>query len=377
MSTRVSTQIAFYLSVILFCFGVGLWGFFRLTQVDQNKSTDVYQWVPDDCIGVVESDNMDFFMNEFLHVEYNQQLDTLRNMGFIKTILTDLVSFNHNHSHGLKGNMNNLIISFHTKGDSRDVVAYFKVGKETRRYFDELLGNKYGVGYIPRKENYRGMDIYIYPIENDNYISVCCKNGVIAVSSQMRLIERVIDAKKDGSSLRKNANFNAMYQTKSENFLTLYGHTPSIPKVATEGEDYWSDYNVNMNSGAFYLSGSTYGDSTNSESFIDKLKDIPTYRSDSVLVVCGQEKVDSTISTSIIKPNPELFDKCISGLSRDASAIMVLDMEKCVQNPEEYKAYMPPLMSEYPWLFRSFILSVQLSVVDDKAYHIFIFTYKS
>lgn len=50
--------------------------------------------------------------------------------------------------------------------------------------------------------------------------------------------------------------------------------------------------------------------------------------SDSLLVVSGRERVDSCISKVIASPSHTLFDECVSNLSRDASYIMVTDMEK-------------------------------------------------
>lgn len=55
---------------------------------------------------------------------------------------------------------------------------------------------------------------------------------------------------------------------------------------------------------------------------------------------------------------------------------MVTDMEKVMEAPEKYASYLPPFMLRHADLFRSFILSVQLTEVDNRLSHIFVFTYK-
>lgn len=55
---------------------------------------------------------------------------------------------------------------------------------------------------------------------------------------------------------------------------------------------------------------------------------------------------------------------------------MVADMDKIAQKPEYYYSYLPPFLQRHPDLFRPFILSVQITEVEDRLSHIFVFTYK-
>ena len=56
MGYRTVAKFGVLLSVILFCIGVGLYGFARLNAADKDKDIDLVSWVPDDCIGVMETD---------------------------------------------------------------------------------------------------------------------------------------------------------------------------------------------------------------------------------------------------------------------------------------------------------------------------------
>lgn len=73
MGYRTVAKFGVLLSVILFCIGVGLYGFARLNAADKDKDIDLVSWVPDDCIGVMETDNIDFFMNAFSRMAYAAQ----------------------------------------------------------------------------------------------------------------------------------------------------------------------------------------------------------------------------------------------------------------------------------------------------------------
>ena len=377
MTHKTSIHIIIFLSIILICFGAGVYGMFHLNQLKETANSDICEWIPDDCIGVFESDNMDFFTNELLRVQYASQLDTLRNMGFIKIILSDLVSFNFTKSHSFVGNLNHLVVSFHTNKNPRDIVAYFKVGEETKSYFYDVITRRHGVSFMPKKEEYRGEKIYIYPVDENNYVSVFGGDGVVVASLQKRLVEKVIDAKKDKNSLGQDKLFRSLYQNKQENFMTLYGRGPSVPSLSYGKSHYWTNYDINMNRDVFYLSGSTYecvpeGDIP----CVECLDDIKSQSGEGFLIVNGNEAVDSCISTAIVKENPNQFDKVLSGLSRDAQCIMAFDMEKVASSPEKFKPYLPPVLYDYPWMLRHFIMSVQFSVVDGQLFHIFIFTYK-
>ena len=90
----------------------------------------------------------------------------------------------------------------------------------------------------------------------------------------------------------------------------------------------------------------------------------------------GHEKVDSCITNAISKPKNRIFDQCLSNLSRDASYIMVADMDKVAENIEQYSPYIPGFICDNIGLFRSFIISSQVTEINGRYSHIYVFTYK-
>lgn len=376
MNFRTITKLVLFFIITLFLVGISFFAFMRLNQANERTNSNLYEWVPDDCVGVFESDNVEFFLNELSHTTYVEKLDTFLTTDFVKVVLQDLVGFTSEDSHSLNNYMNHFVLSFHSSVDPLQTVAYFRVGEEARKYLQAYIKKRFGVNFTPQSETYRGIRIAVYPLGEDAYMSVCSGKGMVAVSPQKKLIERVIDAHKDDTSLSNDELFASMYQKKTANFVSLYGRTSAVKGLSDEKEECWSSFDVNFNSEMFYLSGYTAMPDSNKVHALQKLSEISPLNEKGALVVVGQENVDSCISSRIASESTDIFDVCVSSLSRDASCIMVLDMDNCVADPARYEQYLPTFISQFPWLFHSFIVSMQLTVFEDTVYHLFTFTYK-
>lgn len=378
MQIRSVIKLGVVLSVVLFCIGIAFYGFARLSMADKENRVDIFEFVPKDCAGILETDNIDNFMHVFSQAAYSSQLDTLHRAGLMNDILSDLSRYSSAAAHGLSYQMNHVVISFHRPHTAMDVVAYFRIGKEGKHQLIEAVKGKHGADFIPKKETYRGKKIEIYPLSSTKYLSVYTTDGLVVVSYQKKLIEQVIDAVKDNNSLREDSVFTSIHHTQPASFITIYGRTPSVPFLGKESCHSWSEYDIHLNSEVFYLSGQMKeGQADCLDRMLQAVHTVPVVsESDSLLVVSGRERVDSCISKVIASPSHTLFDECVSNLSRDASYIMVTDMEKVAAAPEQFASYLPPFLIRHADLFRSFILSIQFTEVNNCLSHIFVFTYK-
>lgn len=378
MQIRSVIKLGVVLSVVLFCIGIAFYGFARLSMADKENRVDIFEFVPKDCAGILETDNIDNFMHVFSQAAYSSQLDTLHRAGLMNDILSDLSRYSSAAAHGLSYQMNHVVISFHRPHTAMDVVAYFRIGKEGKHQLIEAVKGKHGADFIPKKETYRGKKIEIYPLSSTKYLSVYTTDGLVVVSYQKKLIEQVIDAVKDNSSLREDSVFTSIHHTQPASFITIYGRTPSVPFLGKESCHSWSEYDIHLNSEVFYLSGQMKEEQADClDRMLQVVHTVPVVsESDSLLVVSGRERVDSCISKVIASPSHTLFDECVSNLSRDASYIMVTDMEKVAAAPEQFASYLPPFLIRHADLFRSFILSIQFTEVNNRLSHIFVFTYK-
>lgn len=378
MQIRSVIKLGVVLSVVLFCIGIAFYGFARLSMADKENRVDIFEFVPKDCAGILETDNIDNFMHVFSQAAYSSQLDTLHRAGLMNDILSDLSRYSSAAAHGLSYQMNHVVISFHRPHTAMDVVAYFRIGKEGKHQLIEAVKGKHGADFIPKKETYRGKKIEIYPLSSTRYLSVYTTDGLVVVSYQKKLIEQVIDAVKDNNSLREDSVFTSIHHPQPASFITIYGRTPSVPFLGKESCHSWSEYDIHLNSEVFYLSGQMKEEQADClDRMLQAVHTVPVVsESDSLLVVSGRERVDSCISKVIASPSHALFDECVSNLSRDASYIMVTDMEKVAAAPEQFASYLPPFLIRHADLFRSFILSIQFTEVNNRLSHIFVFTYK-
>ena len=378
MQIRSVIKLGVVLSVVLFCIGIAFYGFARLSMADKENRVDIFEFVPKDCAGILETDNIDNFMHVFSQAAYSSQLDTLHRAGLMNDILSDLSRYSSAAAHGLSYQMNHVVISFHRPHTAMDVVAYFRIGKEGKHQLIEAVKGKHGADFIPKKETYRGKKIEIYPLSSTKYLSVYTTDGLVVVSYQKKLIEQVIDAVKDNNSLREDSVFTSIHHTQPASFITIYGRTPSVPFLGKESCHSWSEYDIHLNSEVFYLSGQMKEEQADClDRMLQAVHTVPVVsESDSLLVVSGRERVDSCISKVIASPSHTLFDECVSNLSRDAFYIMVTDMEKVAVAPEQFASYLPPFLIRHADLFRSFILSIQFTEVNNRLSHIFVFTYK-
>ena len=378
MQIRSVIKLGVVLSVVLFCIGIAFYGFARLSMADKESRVDVFEFIPKDCAGILETDNIDNFMHVFSQAAYSSQLDTLHRAGLMNDILSDLSRYSSAAAHGLSYQMNHVVISFHRPHTAMDVVAYFRIGKEGKHQLIEAVKGKHGADFIPKKETYRGKKIEIYPLSSTRYLSVYTTDGLVVVSYQKKLIEQVIDAVKDNNSLREDSVFTSIHHPQPASFITIYGRTPSVPFLGKESCHSWSEYDIHLNSEVFYLSGQMKEEQADClDRMLQAVHTVPVVsESDSLLVVSGRERVDSCISKVIASPSHTLFDECVSNLSRDASYIMVTDMEKVAAAPEQFASYLPPFLIRHADLFRSFILSIQFTEVNNRLSHIFVFTYK-
>lgn len=378
MQIRSVIKLGVVLSVVLFCIGIAFYGFARLSMADKENRVDIFEFVPKDCAGILETDNIDNFMHVFSQAAYSSQLDTLHRAGLMNDILSDLSRYSSAAAHGLSYQMNHVVISFHRPHTAMDVVAYFRIGKEGKHQLIEAVKGKHGADFVPKKETYRGKKIEIYPLSSTRYLSVYTTDGLVVVSYQKKLIEQVIDAVKDNNSLREDSVFTSIHHPQPASFITIYGRTPSVPFLGKESCHSWSEYDIHLNSEVFYLSGQMKEEQADClDRMLQAVHTVPVVsESDSLLVVSGRERVDSCISKVIASPSHTLFDECVSNLSRDASYIMVTDMEKVAASPEQFVSYLPPFLIRHADLFRSFILSIQFTEINNRLSHIFVFTYK-
>ena len=377
MKLRTVGKLGVVLSVILFCIGMGFIKYARVGIADRDKDFNLLTLVPSDCIGVLETDNIDLLVSELPQTTYASEFDTLQRGGIVSMLFKDAGLFSENDSHGIGNQMGKFIISFHRPSTSRDVVVYFTTDKPGDKLFEWLL-KKEGDDFNPKHEIYQGKEIVVYPMKSGDFLSTYSGKGFVAVSYQKKLIEQVIDTDKDKTSLADDPVFSGLYHSKTANFMTLYAKDSLFPLLSDGHSHVWSEFDIHINSEVCYLGGIMYAPDSCVNRVKGLISTIPTVElQDSVIIESGKNRVDSCVSKMVVSAHHTLFDECVSNLSREASYIMVADMDYIACHAEEYKRFLPKFIYNHVCLFRSFIFSVQVTEVNGRFSHILVFTYKN
>lgn len=379
MRLRTIAKLGMVLSVVLFCMAVGFYGFTKLSMTDKSKDINLFSLVPaNGCTGVLESDNISFFLNEVSQQNYSEELSHFRFPGLFNYVLGGLNEYTTNTAHGLSSKMNHVLVSFHVSGSSRDQVVYFRMGDSDGATLSNMLQAYAPQGFAPKKEKYKGKQIYIYPLSDGDFLAVYSEAGFLAASYQKNLIEQVIDAREDEEkALLKDPVFSEIMQKKkTHKFLTLYGRTSSMPFLQND-TGCWSEFDFHLNSDVVYLAGDTFvADTCNLERMPEVLRQIPDVCEDSVVISANKETMACYMNEACERNNRTLFNECVANLSHEAVFMLVADMDKVAREPERFTSYLPLFLLENASLFRSFILSEQLSVVNGRISHITVLTYK-
>lgn len=382
MRLKTVARLSVFVSVLLFCLAVGFYALAELDMTKRNRAVNLYSLVPSDCVGVLESDHISAFLNEFPSLNYGTELDNFQFPGLFEFLLLQLNEYAVQNAHGLSSQMNHLMVSFHQPGTVRDQVIYFRTGDSDLQMLEDMLKEYAPVDFLPKEEKYRGKSITVYPLGSDEFLSAYSGSGFLVLSFQKRLIEQVIDAKLDEHSLNEDVVFSRILEKKkSHPYMTLYAHAASLPFL-NAGDRCWSEYEFHLSSDVLYLTGEFYrSDSCPDRSeLVELIQAQDLVKEENVIVSVNR---DSTLvyMEEAYEANENnrwsLFNECVANLSKEAVFTLVADMEEVADHPSRFKTYLPDFILNNAVLFRPFILSQQLSFNQDQLSHIWVFTYKN
>lgn len=207
MKLRLLIRIAVIVSVVLLCTGFGVYSFYRLNGVDYQKDFNLYTLVPKEAIAVFETDRMADLVEDI------NQLNCSKDNHFL--YVSDLFAYLKKHlytlvgdtPHGLSRQMNKMLISFHEPDNPMNQVLYCSLGAGDYELVESFV-KKYCSSTFPSKYfDYKGEEIRIYPMADGRFLAAYFTPHFLAVSLQKRLIEEVIDARRDKQSLMDAPSF--------------------------------------------------------------------------------------------------------------------------------------------------------------------------
>lgn len=257
----------------------GAYSYLWLTDKELGAETDLFSLVPESSIAILETNNVSELMQNISQLEFAQEYDSLKFSDLLNFLKTNIDLLKANTAHGLSPQMNQILISFHGTGDARDQVLYGKLASGDGVLIENLIEKNYNSTSLARTSEYKGEEIIIYPLNNNNFLACYFKSGFYAVSYQKKLIEDVIDARLHKKSILNDSIFTQFIENrKSYSPAMLYLKGQNIPLGKQTKENgrtlrfaRWTAFNINMNGNALYLSGSCL-DSDTCVSFENMLK---------------------------------------------------------------------------------------------------------
>ncbi|MBQ8443580.1 MAG: DUF3352 domain-containing protein [Bacteroides sp.] len=381
MQLKMIAKIGTIISVLLFCFAVGFYAFMRLEATGRSRDVNLFSLVPSDCVGVLESDRIQGVLNQVPMLNYNQELNEFHFPGLFDFFLSELDVYASDNVHGLSQQLDHFLVSFHEPVSSRNQVIYFRLGNADEQMLSDILQNYASSHFLPKEETYRGKTIFVYPLNHEEFIAAYIADEFFVVSYQKRLIEAVIDAQQDGTSLNDDALFaKIISRKKSSDFLTLYSQIPSMPLLETE-QSCWCEYDFHLNSDVVYLTGETFvsDEPVLLETMAETIREIPLVNEPGLFISSDKDSTNYYMNLAYDAnegSNRLLFNECMANLSNEASFTMVVDMKKVVDEPERFQTYLSPFVLENAALFQPFILSAQYSLNGSRPSHMWVFTYK-
>lgn len=380
MRLRTIVKLGTILSVILFCMAVGFYAFTQLENSGYNRHVNLFSFVPSHCNSVLETDNVYEFMNEISKQGYSNEFEKNKMLGQFHFIFKGLNEFADRKPHGVGSLMNKMLISFHDSSfNLQNRVIYICLEETDKKLLGDILLGYTPSGFLPKKEEYRGKELVIYPLGSDNYLTSYSEDGIVVLSLQKRLIEQAVDANQDHKSLNDDPIFsNILQKKKSKNNLALYVRTSALPFLKAD-DSCWSEYDFHFNSDVFYLTGESYMPDTVEISLKDMGKNSSYYEKENIFFSVEKDIVAYYMDKMYEEDtmNHTLFMQCLANLSREASFTLVADVQGIALKSSDFSNLLPMFVRNNIPLFNSFILSLQYFNVGDRLSHIWVFTYKN
>ena len=263
MKFSLSIKIIVVLSVCLLCAGVGVYSFMLFNSAEQRKDFNLYSLVPEDAVAVFETDRMVDLLESMEQMVCSKDGRFLHASDLFGCLKKYLITLMDETPHALSKQMNKLLISFHEPDTHANQVLYCTLGEGDRELLENFIGRYCPESFPVKTAGHRGEEIRIYPMNNGHFLAVCLTRDFLVLSFQKKLVEKVIDTRKDGHALPDTPAFKAMHSGKLRDVEgTLYVRTrsvamgqpsDSIRPVLDLGD--WMEFDMKFTEKAIYCTG--------------------------------------------------------------------------------------------------------------------------
>lgn len=279
MKLRTTLKIATATSVILLCLGFAFSLYFRMSVTERAEDFDLYTLVPADSKVIVDTDNMVSLMQSINELNCSKDQRFLYFSRFFVYLKDHINTLLEHTPHGLSKQMNKMLISFHEPNGDRDQLFYCRLGAGDYEFIEQFIRKYFASSFPSRFFDYKGEEIRIYPMPDDSFLACYVTTEFLVVSYQKKLIEQVIDARLSKQSILANKSFSKIRDARRMvTPATIYANMNTVDMgKESDGLRYqssiggWTEFNVNLDGDAIYLSGINY-DADSCNTFINTLR---------------------------------------------------------------------------------------------------------
>lgn len=266
MKFRPVIRIMFVACIVILCAGLILYSFGALDKAEERGRFDLYELVPQDVVAVFDTDRMSDLVSTVNQMACSEEHHDLHVSALFACVRKHLNLLLQEMPHGLSGEMNKVLISFHRPDTFWNQVMYCKLAPGDREKLHAFGQKLVSSRYSSKSFDYKGHILTIYPMSEGHFLSVWMTNEFLVLSFQKHLIERAIDAYREKKSLLHLPAFRAIYQDdRTDMRATLYfnmdkAETDLAPDIVSgrpclEG---WMEFDMKLESDAVYCSGISY-----------------------------------------------------------------------------------------------------------------------
>ncbi len=254
--------------ILLFIF-IGTHFYFLLQGKEKESEISLYSLVPQDCLAVLETDNVGNLFHNINKVNYSDKMNAYRASDLLYGLKNNLEALSESKAHGFSKQMSRMVVSFHQPNGNKDQVLYCQLGTGDEAFIENYIQQNASALFPPKTFGYRGEKIHIYPVSATEFLACYYRPEFLVISYQEKLIEKVINTFLDRHSILNDSAFaSAAYRNKTHMEATLYIKGKHV-KLGDKKEEnntasltHWAAFDIKLNPDAIYLSGISFDTDT-------------------------------------------------------------------------------------------------------------------
>lgn len=187
---------------IVFAVVTGIYFYSVMKQEEKTYQTDIYSYVPGNTKSILQINKFDQFSLLF---DKNIPVDASSGSMFdwTRTLERCIYPLKNDGNMFSQWGRGRMIVSFHEEGE----IYYTKLRSDEVAVWKDILEKEIFPPFPPLVQKFEGMDILHYTLADNRFFSCTFKGGIFIGSFNNKLIEKVIQCEKNGTSVRNDAKF--------------------------------------------------------------------------------------------------------------------------------------------------------------------------